>query len=96
MQHLKHETASLAKKIELLEVSKRLAYHSLAYKFNTVKNNYCHLSVRTFPLDLCRKLLGEGLGSCSISELQQIEQQLEKSVCTVRARKVHVERNKRI
>lgn len=56
-QHLKHETASLAKKIELLEVSKR-------------------------------KLLGEGLGSCSISELQQIEQQLEKSVCTVRARKM--------
>ncbi|KAK1376267.1 Suppressor of overexpression of constans 1 [Heracleum sosnowskyi] len=56
-QHLKHETASLAKKIELLEVSKR-------------------------------KLLGEGLGSCSISELQQIEQQLAKSVCTVRARKM--------
>ncbi|KAL8114262.1 hypothetical protein AgCh_021204 [Apium graveolens] len=56
-QHLKHETAILAKKIELLEVSKR-------------------------------KLLGEGLGSCSISELQQIEQQLEKSVCTVRARKM--------
>lgn len=59
MQHLKHETAILAKKIELLEVSKR-------------------------------KLLGEGLGSCSINELQQIEQQLEKSVCTVRARKMQV------
>lgn len=59
MQHLKHETASLAKKIELLEVSKR-------------------------------KLLGEGLGSCTIEELQQIEHQLEKSVCTVRARKTHV------
>ncbi|KAL1830261.1 hypothetical protein ACET3Z_008673 [Daucus carota] len=59
MQHLKHETATLAKKIELLEVSKR-------------------------------KLLGEGLGSCSITELQQIEQQLEKSVSTVRARKMQV------
>ncbi|KAL8111378.1 hypothetical protein AgCh_019191 [Apium graveolens] len=59
IQHLKHETAILAKKIELLEISKR-------------------------------KLLGEGLGSCSISELQQIEQQLEKSVCTVRARKMQV------
>lgn len=35
-----------------------------------------------------RALLGEGLGSCSLEELQQIEQQLEKSVNTVRAKKV--------
>ncbi|CAL2241449.1 unnamed protein product [Prunus armeniaca] len=34
-----------------------------------------------------RKLLGEGLGSCSIEELQEIEQQLERSVSNVRARK---------
>ncbi|XP_031285340.1 MADS-box protein SOC1 isoform X2 [Pistacia vera] len=39
---------------------------------------------------LKRKLLGEGLGSCSIEELQQIEQQLEKSVSNIRARKVHL------
>jgi hypothetical protein len=32
--------------------------------------------------------MGEGLGSCSMEELQQIEQQLEKSVSVVRARKV--------
>nr|AGB51012.1 MADS box transcription factor SOC1 variant 8 [Brassica nigra] len=37
-----------------------------------------------------RKLLGEGIGSCSIEELQQIEQQLEKSVKCVRARKTQV------
>ncbi|KAK7294971.1 hypothetical protein RJT34_17872 [Clitoria ternatea] len=37
-----------------------------------------------------RKLLGEGLGSCSLEELQQIEQQLEKSVSSVRARKNQV------
>lgn len=37
-----------------------------------------------------RKLMGEGLGSCSLDELQQIEQQLEKSVSVVRARKVRV------
>ncbi|KAL2330418.1 hypothetical protein Fmac_017999 [Flemingia macrophylla] len=37
-----------------------------------------------------RKLLGEGLGSCSLEELQQIEQQLEKSVSNVRARKNQV------
>ncbi|KAL7233434.1 hypothetical protein ACSBR1_017121 [Camellia fascicularis] len=37
-----------------------------------------------------RKLLGECLGSCTIEELQQIEQQLERSVSTVRARKMQV------
>nr|AGB51015.1 MADS box transcription factor SOC1 variant 10 [Brassica nigra] len=37
-----------------------------------------------------RKLLGDGIGSCSIEELQQIEQQLEKSVKCVRARKTQV------
>lgn len=59
MQHTKQETASLMKKIELLESSKR-------------------------------KLLGEGLGSCSLEELQQIEKQLERSVSTIRARKMQV------
>ncbi|KAL5565438.1 hypothetical protein UlMin_028602 [Ulmus minor] len=37
-----------------------------------------------------RKLLGEGLGSCSIKDLQQVEQQLERSVSKVRARKAEV------
>ncbi|KAB5527018.1 hypothetical protein DKX38_020865 [Salix brachista] len=37
-----------------------------------------------------RKLLGECLGSCTIEELQQIEQQLERSVSTIRARKNQV------
>ncbi|KAL5565446.1 hypothetical protein UlMin_028610 [Ulmus minor] len=34
------------------------------------------------------KLLGEGLGPCSIEDLQQVEQQLERSLSKVRARKV--------
>lgn len=37
---------------------------------------------------ICRKLLGEGLGSCTIEEIVQIEQQLERSVGTIRAKKV--------
>uniref|UniRef100_A0A803NXQ7 Uncharacterized protein n=1 Tax=Cannabis sativa TaxID=3483 RepID=A0A803NXQ7_CANSA len=37
-----------------------------------------------------RKFLGEGLGSCSLEELQQVEQQLEKSVTKIRARKNQV------
>ena len=32
--------------------------------------------------------MGEGLGSCTLEEIQQVEQQLEKSVCTIRDRKV--------
>ncbi|KAK7852544.1 mads-box protein soc1 [Quercus suber] len=59
MQHLKHEAATMMKKIEHLEVSKR-------------------------------RLLGEGLGTCSLEELQQIEEQLERSVSSIRARKAQV------
>ncbi|CAA0842638.1 MADS-box protein SOC1 [Striga hermonthica] len=60
-QHLKHEAASMMKRIEQLEASKR-------------------------------KLLGEGLGTCSIEELQQLERQLERSVNVIRARKMLVYR----
>ncbi|PWA99918.1 suppressor of overexpression of CO1 like protein [Artemisia annua] len=59
VQHLKHETAAMAKKVEVLEVEKR-------------------------------KLLGEGLGTSTIDELVQIEQQLESSVRIIRARKMQV------
>ncbi|PHT39877.1 MADS-box protein SOC1 [Capsicum baccatum] len=59
LQHMQHEAASLMKKIELLEISKR-------------------------------KLLGEGLQSCTLQEIQQIEKQLERSVSTIRARKTQV------
>nr|NP_001266966.1 MADS-box protein SOC1-like [Fragaria vesca]ACR24128.1 suppressor of overexpression of CO1 [Fragaria vesca] len=37
-----------------------------------------------------RKLLGESLGLCTIEELQEVEQQLERSVNTIRARKAQV------
>ncbi|KAK8570457.1 hypothetical protein V6N13_003136 [Hibiscus sabdariffa] len=59
LQQMKSEAATMLKKIEDLEVSRR-------------------------------KLLGEGLGSCTLEELQQIEQQLEKSVSIIRARKTQV------
>ncbi|XP_076905270.1 MADS-box protein SOC1-like isoform X2 [Bidens hawaiensis] len=36
-----------------------------------------------------RKLLGEGLGSSTIEELQELEHQLERSLCIIRARKMH-------
>ncbi|GMI99053.1 SUPPRESSOR OF OVEREXPRESSION OF CO 1, AGAMOUS-like 20 [Hibiscus trionum] len=59
LQQMKSEAATMVKKIEDLEVSRR-------------------------------KLLGEGLGSCTLEELQQIEQQLEKSMSIIRARKTQV------
>lgn len=34
-----------------------------------------------------RKLLGDGLDACSIEELQQLENQLSKSLCSIRAKK---------
>ncbi|KAK1408871.1 hypothetical protein QVD17_40982 [Tagetes erecta] len=59
VEHLKNETATMAKKVELLEVAKR-------------------------------KLLGQGLGATTIEELVRIEQQLEKGVRLIRARKMQV------
>nr|XP_016500110.1 PREDICTED: MADS-box protein SOC1-like [Nicotiana tabacum] len=59
LQHLKEETANIAKKIEILEVSKR-------------------------------KLMGQGIGSCSMNELQEIDSQLEKSLKNIRARKTQL------
>lgn len=46
--------------------------------------------LRNMNSECPRRLLGEGLGSCSIEELHQIEQQLEKSVGKIRARKVNL------
>ncbi|XP_022774331.1 MADS-box protein AGL42-like [Durio zibethinus] len=37
-----------------------------------------------------RKLLGQGLGSCSVEELQEVESQLERSLRNIRARKDHL------
>ncbi|WCJ26129.1 MADS-box transcription factor 56 [Euphorbia peplus] len=56
MQNLKDDSLSLAKKIELLEVSKR-------------------------------KMLGDGLEPCSVDELQELENQLDRSLTRIRTRK---------
>ncbi|KAL3743669.1 hypothetical protein ACJRO7_018870 [Eucalyptus globulus] len=71
---------------------------TLLFPLNNSLNNYRHLKDEAANMmkkielleDSRRKLLGEGLGSCSIEELQQIEQQLERSVISIRARKTQV------
>nr|USH46161.1 MADS-box protein [Ipomoea batatas] len=62
MEHLKHETILMEKKLELLQVSQR-------------------------------KLLGQGLESCSMGELNEIDCQLEKSLQNVRTRKCGLKPN---
>ncbi|KAK9914165.1 hypothetical protein M0R45_037957 [Rubus argutus] len=59
MQQLMHESAKMAKQIEILEASQR-------------------------------RLLGHDLDSCSAQELNQISDQLERSLRNVRERKAHV------
>ncbi|KAG8390285.1 hypothetical protein BUALT_Bualt01G0067700 [Buddleja alternifolia] len=59
LQHLKHEAAYIAKKIELLENSRR-------------------------------KLLGHDIEECSVEEVQEIENQLERSLKNIRERKTQL------
>ncbi|XP_039036376.1 agamous-like MADS-box protein AGL14 [Hibiscus syriacus] len=59
MQNVKEDAQSMARKIELLEDSKR-------------------------------KMLGHGLEPCSVDDLQQLQNQLERSLCRIRARKNQV------
>ncbi|PWA84975.1 AGAMOUS-like 14 [Artemisia annua] len=56
-----------------------------------LKNETASMTKKIEALELAkRKLLGEGLGSSNIEELQEIEQQLERSVSIIRARKMQV------
>jgi len=96
MQHLKECDIDTTKKLEHLELSKRFLVPTF---FNLVPfwllhiektkrrmNDYSHVLLDIFMY--CRKLLGDELGSCAIDELQQIENQLERGLSKIRARKV--------
>ncbi|GKU89421.1 hypothetical protein SLEP1_g3559 [Rubroshorea leprosula] len=62
---------------------KQLTQHSRIETENMVKKiEYLEVSKR--------KLLGQGLGSCSLEELQEIDSQLEQSLKNIRARKVQL------
>ncbi|KAI3453638.1 hypothetical protein Pfo_010301 [Paulownia fortunei] len=62
---------------------------------NPIEENIQHLKDETADLhkkielleDSKRKLLGEGLDSCSVDELEEVERQLERSLSNIRARK---------
>lgn len=84
VQHLKDEATNMMKNIELLEDSKRFYIYIYVAYIICIPHFFF-----IYDHDLIhRKLLGEGLGSCTIEDLQNIEQQLQCSVSSVRARKV--------
>lgn len=86
MQPVKEDTFTLAKKIELLEVSKR--FQGSFWNLLRLKSLLicCNKQLKTWII--CRKLLGEGLETCSTDDLQQLENQLGRSLTRIRARKV--------
>ncbi|KAJ4832243.1 Agamous-like MADS-box protein agl19 [Turnera subulata] len=59
--------------------------------FQHVKEDTFSMAKKIEHLEVSkRKLLGDGLEICSTDELQQLENQLEKSLTRIRARKVHL------
>ncbi|XVE77021.1 hypothetical protein DITRI_Ditri13aG0028500 [Diplodiscus trichospermus] len=80
------------------ETIERYMRHTKDNRTKPTEQNMQHLKTETAnmvkKIELLesskRKLLGESLASCTLEELQQIEQQLERSVSSVRARKTQV------
>ncbi|KAG5088445.1 hypothetical protein JHK86_001057 [Glycine max] len=69
----------------------RLGFHILEKRTEHLKQEAANMMKKIGLLKAAkRKFLGEGLGACSIEELQWIEQQLERSLSNVRARKEKV------
>ncbi|CAN1308346.1 MADS-box protein SOC1 [Linum perenne] len=65
--------------------------HELCKWWQVLKEEAANMMKKIQVLELSkRRLMGEDLGSCTLEDLQQIEQQLESSVCVVRARKVPI------
>ncbi|XP_048229390.1 MADS-box protein AGL42 isoform X1 [Ricinus communis] len=87
VQELTEESAALVKKIEELEISQRCKSLSFLLLIMFGPANRSHLTLKFLCL---RKLLGQGLSSCSIEELQEIHSQLERSLSNIRSRKVQL------
>ncbi|KAG5053741.1 hypothetical protein JHK85_006251 [Glycine max] len=81
-----------------IERYRRHTKHDNPTTFRSVEQNMQHLKQEAANMmkkiglleAAKRKFLGEGLGACSIEELQWIEQQLERSLSNVRTRKEKV------
>lgn len=89
-QQSKDETYALARKIEHLEISTRFWIQNI-YEYFVINRNCRCLFTNIFyflKIHICRKMLGEGLDASSIEELQQLENQLDRSLMKIRAKKV--------
>lgn len=61
------------------------------YEYFVINRNCRCLFTNIFyflKIHICRKMLGEGLDASSIEELQQLENQLDRSLMKIRAKKV--------
>lgn len=77
------------KRIKEVQIDKSLVEQNMQH----LKHEAADMSKKIEHLEIAkRKLLGEGLGSCTFEELIQIELQLEQSASTIRARKMQVYR----
>lgn len=94
MQRVKECDINMAKKIEQLDLSKRFSEPtSFGIILIIIRRRKTHKSlfsalVIVMLLMYSRKLLGHELDKCAIGELKQIENQLERSISKIRARKV--------
>ncbi|KAK7390064.1 hypothetical protein VNO78_25362 [Psophocarpus tetragonolobus] len=83
---------------ETIERYRRHTKNDNPATFRSIEQNMQHLKQEAAnmmkKIDLLeaakRKFLGEGLGACSVEELQRIELQLERSLSNVRARKIQM------
>lgn len=84
-------SSSISKTVERYQGKvKELALSSKGIQENTQHEKECDMDTtkKLEYLELSkRKLLGDELGSCAIEELQHIENQLERSLSKIRARK---------
>ncbi|KAI3944396.1 hypothetical protein MKW98_006557 [Papaver atlanticum] len=70
-------------------------FFSFFFSFRQLKYEAANLEKKIENLEASkRKLMGEGLESCSIDELQTTENQLEKSLLSIRAKKNQLYREK--
>ncbi|XP_030476162.1 agamous-like MADS-box protein AGL14 isoform X2 [Syzygium oleosum] len=85
-------SSSLSKTIEKYQKkAKDMGSKTAEIPMQLSKGNTLDMEKKIEHFEVCRRrLLGEGLDSCSIEELQQTENQLERSLTKIRARKNHL------
>ncbi|XP_022858141.1 MADS-box protein SOC1-like isoform X3 [Olea europaea var. sylvestris] len=84
-------TQRYLKNVKNRAIAQKTTEENIEVRFFSVRNLKCETAELRTKIELLedskRKLLGDGLDTCSIDELQQVEEQLERSLISIRARK---------